>query len=71
MDINNLNNASVQDLEHIEGIGRRRAEDIVHYRDRNGGFKGWDDLRDIPGFDNELVNVLKTGGKDWGPGAEE
>ena len=65
-DIADLNNASVENLEKIEGIGRKRAEEIVRYRDQNGGFKSWGDVRGTPGFSDEMVHVLQSDGSEWG-----
>ena len=68
--IEDLNEASVEDLEQIEGIGRKRAEEIIKFRDNRGGFESWDDLKEIPGFSNEMITVLQTRGADWGPSDE-
>ena len=69
-DITWLNQATVEDLEDIEGIGRKRAEEIIKDRDQNGEFKKWDDLKRIPGFSQEMINVLRSQGGDGGPGGE-
>lgn len=58
----NLNKASVDDLEQIGGMGRKRAQDIVNYRDQHGPFKSWEDLDNVTGFSKKLVDELKTQG---------
>jgi competence protein ComEA len=58
-----LNEAEVKDLENIQGIGKKRAEEIVKYRDENGEFESWDDLKKVPGFDDQMVGALKAQGE--------
>ncbi len=71
MEISQLNEAKAQDLEKIEGIGHQRAQDIVNYREENGDFESWDDVKKIPGFSEEMVDVLRTNGADWGEDEED
>src|SRR3954464_1489938 len=43
-----LNTAHVVQLTAVKGIGKSRAEAIVHYRDKNGPFASLDDLDRVP-----------------------
>lgn len=61
-----LNKASVDELQSIEGIDRNWAQKIVEYRDSHGAFRDWSDLEDIPGFSSRHVNMLKKGGANIG-----
>lgn len=45
-----LNVASVTDLERLPGVGPRRAEQIVAFRDTAGPFRDASDLRRVPGL---------------------
>jgi competence ComEA-like helix-hairpin-helix protein len=54
----NINRARIEDLMQLPGIGRKRAEKIVLYRDAVGGFKTLDDLLEIPGFGEGIVRRL-------------
>ena len=42
----NLNTASVTQLETLPGIGKSTAERILEYREKSGGFKKIEDLRE-------------------------
>ncbi len=37
----NLNNASLEDLAGVPGIGRERAEALLMYREQNGPLANW------------------------------
>lgn len=55
----NINTASKEDLEQIQGIGSKRAEMIVQYRQQHGGFKSLDELNNIPRIGQELTDAVK------------
>ncbi|MTD40831.1 competence protein ComEA [Erwinia sp. CPCC 100877] len=52
----NINTASAEELaEALNGIGLKKAQSIVRYREENGQFASIDDLRSVPGVGNALV----------------
>jgi competence protein ComEA len=51
----NLNNASLEDLARVPGVGRERAEALLMYREQNGPLASWGELQDVPGFEDEDV----------------
>lgn len=53
-----LNTATEAELAQIEGIDRDRARAIVEQREERGGFESWDDVREIPGIGERLVEKL-------------
>jgi competence protein ComEA len=56
----NLNNASLEDLAGVPGIGRERAEALLMYREQNGPLTNWGELRQVPGFeDADLVEYVR------------
>ena len=59
MDLNSVNQT---DLENIQGIGKDNAKKILEFRQRNGTFRTWDDLKNMPGSSTEMVNALKRSG---------
>lgn len=55
-----LNNASVAELESVNGIGPAKAQAIVDYRKAHGNFKTVDELDNVKGFGKKSVDKLKT-----------
>ncbi|HEX9945086.1 MAG TPA: helix-hairpin-helix domain-containing protein [Thermoanaerobaculia bacterium] len=56
----NLNNASLEDLAGVPGIGRERAEALLMYREQNGPLANWGELRQVPGFeDPDVVEYIR------------
>ena len=53
-----LNRATQEELEAVEGIGGH-AFDIVRYRDERGGFTDIDQLDEVPGFTGKLTDEIK------------
>lgn len=51
----NINTASVDDLKNLKGIGQKRAEAIVKYRDSNGNFASVDDLMKVKGISKSFL----------------
>lgn len=56
----NLNKASKEELQQVEGIGDRLADIIVNYRQEHGRFKNKDEIDQIPGFSNIRTEKLKN-----------
>ncbi|WP_333890318.1 ComEA family DNA-binding protein [Atlantibacter subterraneus] len=51
-----INNASAEELASaLNGVGMKKAQAIVNYRDENGPFKSVEDLKQVPGMGNSLV----------------
>ena len=52
----NLNTADVDTLtQSFKGIGRKRAEAIIAYREANGGFKSVEDFALVKGIGKQFV----------------
>lgn len=45
----NINTADKAELMSVRGIGEKRAEAIIAYREKNGPFKTVDDLESVQG----------------------
>lgn len=55
----NLNTATEAELQTISGIGQKRAQDILAYRETNGKFKSVDDLQNVSGIGAKTLEKLK------------
>lgn len=55
----NINTASVEELQKLEGIGSSIALRIVAYRKENGKFNSIDDLRNISGIGDSKFEKIK------------
>jgi competence protein ComEA len=51
----NINTATASQFSMLQGIGAKSAESIVEYRTKNGNFKSIDDLLNIKGIGNKLL----------------
>jgi competence protein ComEA len=54
----NINTADAQAIidAHLKGIGDKRAAAIVAYRDQHGPFKSVDDLKNIKGISQKIID---------------
>ncbi|KAI4309676.1 helix-hairpin-helix domain-containing protein [Lactobacillus intestinalis] len=55
----NLNTASAADLQKLNGIGQKKAEQIIAYREQNGQFKKIEDLMQVSGIGEKTFAALK------------
>lgn len=55
----NLNTADVYELQRLPGIGEKRAQDIVAYREAHGPFRSVDDLDGVDGIGEGILKELR------------
>lgn len=58
-DLVNINTADKASLMTLPGIGESKAEKIIEYREKNGGFSSCEDLMLISGIKDGLYNKVK------------
>lgn len=46
----NINTATADELESLDGIGPKKAQAIINYRQKNGSFKRLEDLMKVSGI---------------------
>ncbi|MBA4493082.1 helix-hairpin-helix domain-containing protein [Paenactinomyces guangxiensis] len=51
----NVNTATVQELQQLNGVGPSKAEAIVRYREEHGKFQSVDNLTDVPGIGEKTL----------------
>jgi competence protein ComEA len=54
-----VNKATAKELASALGLSAEDAEAIVSYREKNGNFKGWDDLKKVPSVDMKKMAANK------------
>ena len=55
----NVNTATQDELQTLDGIGPVRAKAIIDYRTKNGPFKSIDDLQKVPGIGESTLSSIK------------
>lgn len=55
----NINTASQQELESLNGIGPAKAKAILDYRAKRGPFKTVDELNNVPGIGDKTLEKLR------------
>ncbi|MHC5374803.1 helix-hairpin-helix domain-containing protein [Enterococcus sp. LJL120] len=55
----NINTADLAELQTLSGIGEKRAQDIINYRQANGSFAEIADLTKVSGIGEKTLEKLK------------
>ena len=56
----NINTATVKELVSLKGIGEKKAESIVEYREKIGSFAMIDELKGVKGIGDKIFNKIKN-----------
>lgn len=54
-----LNSATLQELMQLNGIGEKKAQAIIEYRQKSGGFKRIEDIQEVKGIGPALFEKNK------------
>src|SRR4051794_29220465 len=70
----NINTATKEQLESLNGIGPVKAQAIIDYRQKNGRFKSLEDVKNVSGvgdatFDKIRGDISLTGTSTMAPSA--
>ena len=55
----NINTADIAELTTLDGIGEKRAGEIISYREENGGFDSIEELMNIKGIKQAAFDKIK------------
>ena len=55
-----LGNATVEQLDTLDGVGPATAEKIIQWRTEHGGFTSVDDLGEVPGIGPKKLEALRS-----------
>ena len=55
----NINQATLKELTSLPGIGKKRANDIIAYREKNGKFSSIEDVKKVDGIGKDTIEKIK------------
>jgi competence protein ComEA len=55
----NLNSATAEQLDQLDGVGPATAQKIIAYRQQHGGFRSVDELDQVPGIGPKRMAALR------------
>jgi competence protein ComEA len=55
----NINSASKEQLQTLDGVGPVKAQAIIDYRKKNGPFKKVDDIKKVDGIGDATFNNIR------------
>lgn len=55
----NINTATLEELQEIDGIGEGKAKKIIEYREEHGKFNSIEDIKNVDGIGDKLYETIK------------
>jgi len=55
-----INHADIKTLSLLKGVGMKKAEAIIKYRDENGNFISVEDLLNVSGIGKKIIALNKS-----------
>jgi competence protein ComEA len=55
----NINTATVEQIDMLPGMSKKKAEAVVEYRTANGNFKTLEDLMKVKGIKQKTIDRIK------------
>ncbi|WP_437670808.1 ComEA family DNA-binding protein [Sorangium sp. So ce131] len=57
-----INRASAEDLQRTFQVNEQCAQIIVERREEMGGFSSWEEIKQVAGIDDAILETLKDSG---------
>lgn len=54
-----INKASLDELMLLDGVGESKAKAIIEYREKNGGFKSLEEIKNVSGIGDKAYEQIK------------
>ncbi len=54
-----INTASAEEFVKVKGIGAKKAERIISYREEHGKFNSIEELKNVKGIGEKIVAIIK------------
>ena len=55
----NINSATLEELKTLNGIGDAKANGIIEYREKSGGFTSTDQIKEVDGIGEKMFEKIK------------
>ena len=55
----NINNAGLEELCNLPGVGEATAKAIIYYRENNGAFEKTEDIMNVPGIKESRFEAIR------------
>lgn len=55
----NINSATLEELKTLNGVGDAKANGIIEYREKNGGFTSIDQIKEVDGIGEKMFEKIK------------
>jgi competence protein ComEA len=56
----NINTATIEELDSLDGVGTKKAEAIIEYRKTHGKFSTIDDIKNVSGIGDGIFSKIKN-----------
>ncbi len=57
-----INKATAEQLESAFQVDGTRARYLIEHRNKSGRFRSWDEVKQVPGFEDKMVENLQHAG---------